>query len=206
MGLAAALLAIGSQAVAQDPFNMANLTPGEMALLPEYCPYTIVYYRGGPDRELWQARLGPTLTHLHHYCWALLKVNRARSRGYPPQLRYNLIASAVQEIQYVLNNGEPNFVLIPELLYRAGTFHVLNNDLVPAMDFFERSRAAKADYWPPYVDLANIHMRLGRRAKAAEVLRGGLEVMPNEPALLEALKRLEAAPATSRAGASAASP
>lgn len=204
LGLATGLVGTSSPVLARDPFDMANPSAGEMALLPDYCPYTIVYYRGGPDRELWQARLGPTLTHLHHYCWAILKVNRAKTGGYSAQLRYNLIASAVNEIQYVLNNGEPNFVLLPELLYRAGTFQMMNGELVPAMEFFERSRASKPNYWPPYVELANINQRLGRRDKALETLRAGLELMPNEPALLDALRRVEASAVTSRTGASAA--
>ena len=181
---------------------MANPTAGEMALLPEYCPYTTGYYRGGPDRALWLARLGPTLNHVHHYCWAILKVNRALSSSFAPQLRNNLISSSILEIQYVLNNGEPDFVLLPELLYRAGTFHALIGELPQAIDFFERSRTAKADYWPPYVELAKVNLGLGRRQKAIETLRAGLEVMPSEQALLDALKRVEGTPSTSRPGAS----
>ncbi|MCW5632281.1 MAG: hypothetical protein KIT17_03015 [Rubrivivax sp.] len=181
---------------------MATLSGGEMARLPEYCPHTWGYHRGGPERAEWFSRLGPVMEHMHHYCWAILKANRAHGVGVPPQLRDTLLSSAISESHYVIQRAPQDFVLMPEILFRVGTYHAARSEWVQAIEFFDRSRAAKPDYWPPYLETANVNLRIGRRQQAVEALQAGLRVMPEEARLRDALKRIEAmAPAPrSKAG------
>ncbi|MCW5661968.1 MAG: tetratricopeptide repeat protein [Burkholderiaceae bacterium] len=185
-----------------DPFNVSNPTAGEMARLPEYCPYTVGYHRGGPAdpvRADWLAKLGPTLAHVHHYCWALLMVHRSQFGGVTPEVRAALLRRAISDIHYVLRNGESDFVLLPELFYRLGTYHAALGEWPLAVEFLDRSRESKQDYWPPYVELASVNLQLGRRQQAIDILKEGLRVMPNERQLNEALRRVETTPPDGKA-------
>lgn len=176
-----------------------------MARLPEYCPHTWGYInRWGnmPEREGWFVRLGFMMSHMHHYCWGILKFNRASGIGVTPQLRNSLLSSAINESQYVLDRAPSGFVLLPEFLYRVGTYHAALDQWIEAIDHFDRARAAKPDYWPPYLETANLNLRLGRRQHAIDALRAGLGVMPEEGRLREALNRIESMPTTARGRAS----
>lgn len=192
--LAGALLASALSAHA-NPLDMSNVLPGEWTRLPEYCPYTIVY-AGGPPRDEWFARLGPSFQHLHHYCWSILKAYRATVPGITPLMRRTLYTSAIDECAYVFRNASKDLILMPEILYRVGTYHVQLENWVEAIEYFNRSRSAKVDYWPPYVEIANVNARLGRQQQAIAVLKEALEVMPGEVRLTEALKRIESMPPT----------
>ena len=108
-------LATAGPVCAGDPLDVATLSRGEMARLPEYCPHTWGYHQGGPERAEWFARLGPMMEHLHHYCWGILKANRANSGGVTPQMRDSLIGSAIGESHYVLRRASQDFVLLPEM-------------------------------------------------------------------------------------------
>lgn len=194
---------------AGDPFDTLNLTAGELARLPEYCPHTWGYHpRWGnmAEREAWFARLGFMMSHMHHYCWGILKFNRANGIGATPQLRNSLLGSAINESHYVIDRAPNGFVLLPEFLYRVGTYHAALDQWVEAIDYFDRARAAKPDYWPPYLETANLNLRIGRRQHAVEVLRAGLEIMPEESRLREALSRIESKPTPVRGRSPTGSP
>lgn len=181
-----------SSAAARD---FKDATPGELARLPEYC----LHVWGGRETKLGRnqqrreelfAQLGQTFSHMHHYCWALHRVAQAGQFGVSPQLRATLFMSSIKDIYYVLERAPANFVLAPELYLRIGQYHAALGQALEALEAFEKSRIAKADYWPPYVETANLNVRIGRRGEAEQVLRLGLEIMPNEQNLLQALSRL----------------
>lgn len=201
LGAVAFALALSFQAPASE-FNMNYVSPGEMGRLPEYCPHTLAF--GGQDLPLWQARLGFTFTHMHHYCWGLLKANRAVAAGVSAQMRSALFSSAVQECYYVLDRAPVDFILRPEILFKAGTFFAETGNLQKALEHFELSKAAKPDYWPPYIEAANLNMRLKRRQHAIDWLKEGLRAMPEERRLIDALARIESAGKASAASAAQA--
>jgi hypothetical protein len=187
-GIALALVA--TSAAAQKP---ADVTDGEMALLPPYCPDTqtmsAVDPRGTEKAARWVAVLGNAFWGLHHYCWGLIRVNRASHAGVNPQMRRYLYESAINDYRYVLENSQPNFVLLPEIYLRIGEASTELQAYASALDAFQRSREAKPDYWPAYVRAAAVLTRLGKNADAAALLQEGLTRVPNEPALIEAYKR-----------------
>jgi tetratricopeptide (TPR) repeat protein len=120
----------------------------------------------------------------------MVKANRAQAPGIDPQLRRSLYASAVDECRYVLRNyPDPAFVLRPEIFYRMGQFEAANEAWIQAIEYHQQSILSKPDYWPPYVGLADIHLRLGRPDRALDVLNEGLKLMPDEPRLQAAVKR-----------------
>jgi tetratricopeptide (TPR) repeat protein len=75
-----------------------------------------------------------------------------------------------------------------------GQFTLEIGDIAGALEYFEKSRQAKRDYWPAYVEIANANMRIGRRTHAEAALKAGLEVMPDDPRLRQELKDLKSTP------------
>jgi hypothetical protein len=205
--LIATMVVLGAAAHAQ-PINM---TPGEVALTHPVCEDAqgmpagwVQHTRHSPRAPYWEGVMGKTFWDVHHYCWALIHMQRAAQPGLPKQDRDHTIRVAIRDYYYVINqarrNGDERFVLLPELFYRAGEAYVLLGEYPQAIAEYERSRKAKADYWPPYVAQAGLHQRLGMRAQARELLDAGLRLMPNEPNLLEAMKKLGASSTSGAAG------
>lgn len=207
--LVALLVSCVQMAEANTP---QNITPGEISRLPEYCPHSITFSpRGTPDaptdqQRHWVALMGNTFWAIHHYCWALVNVNRAERGGLSPADRRYLFQWAIQDCYYVVNLATPDFPLMPEILTRIGNYYVEMDRVIEAMEHFERAKAIKSDYWPPYVGLANINLRLGRKNVAIDILNSAIQILPNEPNLLAALKRINSVPSpksSKRTGASA---
>lgn len=198
MGIAALTVAVGALAVAQQgalasSFDMFAVSPGEFSQLPEYCPQTNAYAGRTvtPDgQRLWLARLGPTYWHIHHYCWGLLKELRSRRVGIAVQEQRSLLESAIKECYYVLERAPPEFVLLPEIYLRIGQFHARLGRPVEALEAFERSRSAKADYWPAYLEGARLNDLLRRRDVALALLDAGIAIMPSEQRLLDERERI----------------
>lgn len=202
--LAPTLLALGlsldSAPVAAGPpeFDVVKVTPGELALLPEYCAVTQDREgrtsQGNARQQPWIAVMGETFWAVHHYCWGLLKAKRAEGPRVSHMLRVNLYASAIDECNYVVNNAPADFVLLPEIFLRIGQYNAAMGNFNEALDYFNRSRTAKRDYWPPYVEIAKLNMGVGLRQPAIDALADGLAVMPNEQRLLDEMKRVRSLP------------
>lgn len=182
--------------VVPTPGPVGRLSSVELALLPEYCVATEMFARPQPDdlRNKWQGLLGGTIHHLHHYCWALVYMQRSKDPAGTELDRRAWLGRAIGDCMYVVDRAPPDFPLLPEILLRVGQFHATLGRHFEALEFFDRSRQAKADYWPPYVETANLNLTIGRRQHARDALKAGLAVMPEEPRLLEALKQLDARP------------
>jgi tetratricopeptide (TPR) repeat protein len=101
-----------------------------------------------------------------------------------------MINSAIADYYYVVNNSTPGFVLLPEIFLRIGEAHVLLNSPVAALEAFSKARDIKPDYWPAYARAADVLESVGKRTVARSLLEDGLRLMPDEPALQSAYKRL----------------
>jgi tetratricopeptide (TPR) repeat protein len=190
-----------------------NITAGEIARLPDYCAHTQTFERNGSKdspteaQRYWAARIGESFWDLHHYCWAMVSANRAQAAGVSRGERIYLYDSAVNDCYYILQNMKSSFPLLPEMLTRMAQYRMSAEKPAEALQFYERARAAKPDYWPPYVGIADLQVKLGRPAAAREVLQAGLALMPDEPRLRERLAQLDStrrAPAPRRAASAAA--
>ncbi len=187
-GIWLALLAHGASA-APD-----NITRGEIALLPGYCPDTQTFSRDDArtsvKSERWRAMFGPTFSALHHYCWGLISVSRARSPGVLGLTRQGLLMSAINDFRYVVQHATPDFILLPEIYYRMGETQLELQAYGAALDAFTMSRQAKPDYWPPYARWAEALVKLGKKNEALAHLEQGLRLMPAEPALAAPYQQL----------------
>lgn len=212
-------LAIGGGALATSAqAQIRNITWGELALTHPVCYDVqgigltgwVQHWRHSPRTPYWEGKLGKIFWAMHHYCWALIHQQRANRAGTPPQVREHMHRAAVDDfyyiIKYAIQVGEPDFVMMPELYYRAGDAYLQIDDLPNALVEFQKAKAAKADYWPAYVGHAQVLERINKRKEAREVLERGLELMPGEPGLVAALARLSGEGAAAGRRTAAAAP
>ena len=170
--------------------------PREMALLPQYCKYTF-YFRekvpGGNDTsamEGWIGVLGPTFHHIHHYCFGLMKTNRAVLLARSEQVRAGYLTDSLHEFDYVLERAAPDFVLLPEILTKKGENLVRMNKGPLATIEFERAVEIKPDYWLAYAQLSDYYKGVGMKQEARDALNRGLATAPGTPALTRRLAEL----------------
>jgi tetratricopeptide (TPR) repeat protein len=194
VGFALALLAPMHVEAQQNYDN-----PREMYMLPEYCKYTQdfrTHVPGGNDRaeiERWTTLMGATFNHLHHYCWALMKTNRAAFLSPTRQdRRYNLAAS-LTDFDYVIQRAPPDFGLLPEILTRKGENLIQLERVGEGTAELKRAIEIKADYWRAYAAMSDYYKEAGQLAKAREWLEKGLSVAPDTKALMRRLTQLDAA-------------
>jgi tetratricopeptide (TPR) repeat protein len=173
-----------------------NMTVGERAMLPPYCAdtqgfgiYGDASYNTSPRAGHWISLMGKTFWHMHHHCYALVRMHRAQFAE-TPQARKGHLNGAVGDFLYVVNNGTADFVLLPEVLLKTGDAYVQLGDFGKAMDAYTAARTKKPDYWPAYTHWAKALADAGLKAKAMAALEDGLRVMPNEPNLIKAYAKL----------------
>lgn len=176
--------------------------------LPDYCADA----QGGksgynpsnltPAQTYWAGLMGNAFHHIHHYCWALDNLRKARDPMLTPQARAGLYRAVLSDCNYVIERSPPDFVLLPEIYLRMGQASFARSDIPGALDYFEKSRAAKPDYWPVYIEIAKTNLSFGRRQEAEAALNAGLALLPDEPNLKQALAQLKAAPARAAKAAS----
>lgn len=207
-GIGLALMAAGLAQAEPE-----NITWGELALTHPVCYHTQAipitgwtqYERQSPQSDRWNSLLGGQgmLWHMHHYCWALIHLRRAQAAHIPPHQRKYLTEVAISDFYYVVRQArrlpDPrSFRMLPEILYRIGDAYGQLGQISQAIEAYEQSRQAKPDYWPPYVGQAELMAKSGLRRDAMAVLERGLQIMPGEPNVAAAYKRLGGNPASVR--------
>jgi len=182
--------------------------PREVAALPAYCKYTQLYRQnlpGGNDpaaiKRMYDT-YGPGFHALHHYCWAIIGTNRALYLARTQQVRAFYLKDAVQDIDFVIANSPPDFVLLPELLTAKGKNLIRLGNGTVAVGELMRAMEIKPDYWPPYAVLSDFYKETGEVAKARQILERGLSFAPESNALRKRLAALKQ-PAAARGGSGA---
>lgn len=196
-------LGIPANAQAQNvpgyPHSVEAFDPREVAMLPRYCIHTQLFNRSVPGGSNpaaisgWYDQLGPTFAHMHHYCFGLMKVNRAVLLSRDEMTRRYYLADAVTELDYVIGRAPQDFILLPEIFTKKGQILVLQGK-GPVGEFeFERAIEMKRDYWPAYGSLSDYYKQAGNIKKAREVLESGLQHAPEAKGLQRRLAELNPA-------------
>ena len=191
-------------APARADFVPENMTPGEIARLPPYCPVRLDADMNQRSRGLqnmtppvahFVGLMGDSFWHMHHYCWAQIRVNRALAGGMAPVIRNGTLLAAIADYEYVVRNSKPDFVMLPEVFLKIGDTHVLMKNYPKASEAFAKSRSLKPDFWPPYSHWANaLELTVGKKAALAH-LEEGMRAAPAAAALQGQYKRLGGDPA-----------
>lgn len=187
-GLIAAVLGllISAGAMAEKP---TNITAGEIALLPKYCPDTMgfkygdAYTNTSPRAGYWVGLMGKSFWHMHHYCWGLIKMRRATSGAVSAEVRLGLLRNIVGEMEYVIDNSTPDFVMLPDVYLRMGEAYLLLKQVGQAAEAFNESRRRRPDYPPPYLRWAELLATIGKKKEALAHLEIGLRHAPASPEL-----------------------
>jgi hypothetical protein len=195
----------------QPPPASAQMIPGyaddvrrmdkrDLALLPPYCKYTQDFrekVEGGNDRletERWQATLGSAFHHLHHYCYGLMKANRAVLLAREERVRRFYLNDAIAEFDYVIDRSTKDFVLLPEILARRGQMQFKLGQAVFGQQSLEMAIAIKPDYWLPYAVAGEFYATSGDRNRSRDWLTRGLSNAPNSAELKTRLAALDKPP------------
>jgi tetratricopeptide (TPR) repeat protein len=201
-------LALGSAFAAAMPARSQGVIPGypnsvraydrrEVALLPRYCIYTQDFRErvpGGnnPDQiKRWYSKMGDTFHAMHHYCWGLMKTNRAILLVGTEQLRNFYLKDAIGEYDFVIRNATKEFALLPEILTKKGENLIRLGTASSGILELQYAIRLKPDYWPPYVQLSDYYKGTGNFQKAREYLEKGLSYSPDVKDLKMRLTELE---------------
>ena len=205
-GLAAVLFAwTGASAQISLPPGYPESVEGydkrEVAMLPRYCLSTLGFRMarvpGSEDQattDRWYAYLGPTFNAMHHYCWGLMKTNRAMLLARDTATREFYLRDAIKEFDYVITSAQDDFLLLPEIhTKRAENWARLGKSSLGLLDL-ERAISLKPDYSPAYAALSDHYKGTGDVAKAREVLETGLAHSPGAVGLQRRASELERTP------------
>jgi tetratricopeptide (TPR) repeat protein len=185
--------------VAQDFSNPSSITdydPREVALLPHYCIYTQLFREhvpGGNDItqiQAWRSFMGPEFEAMHHYCFGLMKTNRATLHAQNKDQREFYLTDAITEYDFVLQRVPNDFIVLPEILTKKGENLVRLGREPLALVQFNRAVEVKPDYWTAYGDLSDLYRQQGNIAEARKVLERGLSFSPNAAGLTRRMAEL----------------
>jgi len=137
-----------------------------------------------PERahQEWEAKLGKSFIHYHHFCWATLYAKRAEQQAAESKFNFD---RAVDNFNYVLRNADPEFALLPEVhLEKARALERLDRGEEAAAEYRSAIRG-KVDYTPAYVGLAQYYLAVADPNAARGVLEEGLKHDPGSKELAE---------------------
>ena len=176
--------------------------PREVAMLPRYCIHTQLFrdrVPGGRNqaeiKRLYQV-MGSTFHAMHHYCWGLMKTNRANLLARSKQVRDFYLRDSVGEFDYVLDRAPQDFPLRPEIMTKKGENLLRLGKPETAAAVLEEVLQLKPDYWPPYAAMSDHFKVAGDTAKAKEWLKKGLNAAPEAKPLKNRLAELDKGNAT----------
>ena len=181
--------------------------PREIRLLPPFCINTDTFrdrIPGGRNSTLieqWHAQMGPTFIYMHHYCYGLMKTNRATLFALDQATRTFYLRDAVAEFDFVIARAAPDFYLLPEILTRKGENLIRLGLGEAGLLDLERAIELKRDYWPAYAHISDFHKSKGDLRAARQWLQQGLAESPDSKGLLRRLAELDVAEQTRRGGA-----
>lgn len=185
------------QVVSGYPQDIGAYDVREVAMLPRYCIYT-QYFRdkvpGGSDQATidgWYAQLGTAFHAMHHYCWGIMKTNRAVLLTSDRVTRQFYLSDSIGEFDYVIEHVPPDFVLLPEILAKKGENLIRLGRGSAAIAELQKATELKPDYWPPYAHMSDYFKEVGDKARAREVLQAGLRSAPDAAALQNRLAQLD---------------
>ena len=197
--VATALFFVSASANANKP---DGITPTEMALIPKYCPDTNTFGHGGtadnmsPNAPKWVAMMGKGFWSLHHYCWALIQLLRADPPTVSKMYKTGMWRGALGDMQFVIDNSPPDFVLLPEIYTKMGEVALKLKEPRQAEMYLGKARALKPDYWPAYFRWAAYLKDAGHNAEAKRVTEEGLAHAPSSKTLQSLYKDLGGDPRT----------
>ena len=187
------------------PLDVRAYDAREVALLPRYCIHTQEFREkvpGGNNRaevDKWYRLQGQTFHAMHHYCWGLMRTNRALMLTRTKQGRERYLQEAIWDFDYVIERAPAKFVLLPEILTKKGE-HLIRLQRGPlAEPELRRAIELKPDYWPPYIALSDYYKGRGDLKTARNLLEEALSHSPNAAPVRKRLSELDTPASSAKA-------
>ncbi len=171
-----------------------DMTDAEFEILPDICKHKKWVSKNHPwtgSAADGESLLGKSYIHIHHHCWSLVYYQRSYAQGLSHQERRAMVADAINNWGYVLNNSEPDFAMAAEVYTYRGRAYLRNNDPKKAIEDFSRAISKNPKYWRPYYYWAFYLSTLGENSAALKLAQKGLENAPDTPALLSFVETLK---------------
>lgn len=164
-------------------------TPAEVRMLPSFCADR--FEKGSSGNNVASAaQLGKkNYLHIHHYCFAVNFVNRARRTRDKKERLYDL-GLAKNNYNYVIKATEPSFWMRPQIYVELGKVHLQLNEAGEAVRLFDDAIAFNPAYEPAYHALIDVHQQNGRGKDGLDVATAGLRHIPGSQALRKAYLEL----------------
>ena len=215
-GLTGVLILTGLVFIGRDAAADPRVIPGypldvraydarEVALLPRYCIYTQEFREKVPGGNIraeidkWYRLQGQTFHAMHHYCWGLMRTNRALMLARTKAGRDRYLQEAIWDFDYVLQRAPANFALLPEILTKKGE-HLIRLERGPLGEpDLRRAIELKPDYWPPYVALSDYYKARGDLKTARTLLEEALSHSANAAPVRKRLSELDTSASSAKA-------
>lgn len=166
-------MALFGSANGAEPFAP---TPSERVLLPEYCQDRLA----NKNFKKWGTVLGDGYNHIHHYCFALNFINRAKAKVRDVPGRKHALQSASNNLDYVMERTDDKYVLAPDFHIARGEIRMMQGDMVEAQLSFTRATELKPDYPKGWLALSDLFQRSNRHDQARQALEEGLRFAPEK--------------------------
>ncbi len=159
----------------------------EMAALPPYCAakYDEAEGRNPEQAKVWSSTMGLVWTHIHHYCFGLNFVNRARSTFSSRDNNMGTLGAAMRNFDYVLSamSGKPEFYLHAEIMMNRGIALSMMKRNGEAVSSLLKAIELDAKQVGAYIALAELYDKMKNRSKALETVTEGLRHNPDSKAM-----------------------
>lgn len=146
--------------------NKHEWTQSELAVLPSYCQEKLGGKKSAVkfNRKDWG--------HGHHYCYALVFLNRAKIK---PRTNLGL---AISNFNYVDRAWSQSFVLRPQMhLYLAEALQMQGDNVGAGQNYLKAIRL-KPKHPAGYLALSRHYEKMGAREQAITTLEDGLKRVP----------------------------
>lgn len=164
-------------------------TDAEIALLPPYCA---TKFKHLPDYDSWRQALGPSFEDVHHYCGALVHLNRYYKSS-STQDRKFFLKNMFTNMDYMFSHvkqSQPRNVLLPEMHFTMGKMLIIAGRDAQAIKEFLQATQLKPDYADPYAALADLYAKAGKKQDALKTLEEGLSHAPESRGLVRRYRAL----------------
>jgi tetratricopeptide (TPR) repeat protein len=161
----------------------------ELTLLPPYCATKLKHL---PDYDSWRQALGPSFDDVHHYCGALIHLNRYYKSNNPQDRKF-FIKNMFTNMDYMFTHvkpSQPRDVLLPEMHFSMGRMLIVAGKPAQATNEFLKAIELKPDYVEPYAALADQYAEHGKKREALNTLEQGLSHAPESRSLLRRYREL----------------
>lgn len=175
--------------------NNPRATTQELRKLPAWClhhPSVIGREKASLlPKDATLTRIGATgCGGVHHYCWALVQVNRA---GFAHNLRDRKVnyKLALSNLEYTLNSSTQSCLLLPVIYMKVGEVQAKLGDYSNAVLSYRRVIDKQPHLSMAYYGLSNVYLRQDQYDEAIAVLEAGIKANPSSTSLKKHLEELK---------------